>query len=165
MAEPNSDAAGVGPVDHLGIAVRSLAEGKAVYGGVLGLRLLFEEEVPSERVKIAAYDGGGVRIELLEPTDPEGPIAAFLAKRGPGVHHVCYRVGDIEAALRVLREKGVQPIGKAPRPGAGGCRVAFLHPKDAGGVLVELSEPPTGAAAGATERHAPGTKGRAAHGR
>jgi methylmalonyl-CoA/ethylmalonyl-CoA epimerase len=144
MNVPTTPAAGLGPVDHLGIAVRSLADGKAVYGGVLGLRLLFEEEVPTERVRVAGYDGGGVRIELLEPTDPSSPIATFLEKRGPGIHHVCYRVDDIVAALRRLGERGVQPIGDAPRPGAGGCRVAFLHPKDAGGVLVELSEHPKG---------------------
>jgi methylmalonyl-CoA/ethylmalonyl-CoA epimerase len=136
--------AGLGSVDHLGIAVRSLAEGKALYGGVLGLRLLFEEEVPTERVRVAAYDGGGVRIELLEPTDPAGEVARFLAKRGPGIHHVCYRVDDVVAALRGLRSRGVEPIAPAPRPGAGGCRVAFLHPRDAGGVLVELSEHPKG---------------------
>jgi methylmalonyl-CoA/ethylmalonyl-CoA epimerase len=136
----------VGPVDHLGIAVRSLAEGKAVYGGALGLRLVFEEEVPTEQVRVAAYDGGGVRLELLESTDPAGPIARFLEKRGPGIHHVCYRVDDIAAAIRDLRAKGIEPLGRAPRPGAGGCQVAFVHPKDAGGVLVELSEPPRGGA-------------------
>jgi methylmalonyl-CoA epimerase len=133
---------GLGPVDHLGIAVRSLAEGKALYGGVLGLRLLFEEEVPTEKVRVAAYDGGGVRLELLESSDPASPISRFLEKRGPGIHHVCYRVPDIEAALAALREKGIRPLGEAPRPGAGGCRVAFVHPQDAGGVLVELSQPP-----------------------
>jgi methylmalonyl-CoA/ethylmalonyl-CoA epimerase len=151
MNEPHPTTAGLGPVDHLGIAVRDLAEGKALYGGTLGLRLLFEEEVPTERVRVAAYDGGGVRIELLEPTDPSGAIARFLERRGPGIHHVCYRVDDVVAALRALRARGIEPIGVAPRPGAGGCRVAFLHPKDAGGVLVEISEPPKG--------------GRAPHGR
>jgi methylmalonyl-CoA epimerase len=140
MSRPPS-LAGVGPVDHLGIAVRSLAEGKALYGGVLGLRLLFEEEVPTERVRVAAYDGGGVRLELLESTSPDGPIARHVEKRGPGIHHVCYRVQDLRATLAALRAAGVQPIGDAPRPGAGGCEVAFLHPRDAGGVLVELSQP------------------------
>lgn len=134
----------LGPVDHLGIAVRSLAEGKRLYGEVLGLRLLFEEEVASERVRVAGYDGGGLRLELLESTDPAGPIAGFLAKRGPGIHHVCYRVDDIRATLAQLAARGIQPLGAAPRPGAGGCQVAFLHPKDAGGVLVELSQHPPG---------------------
>jgi methylmalonyl-CoA/ethylmalonyl-CoA epimerase len=141
---PPPVAAGLGPVDHLGIAVTSLAEGKALYGGTMGLRLLFEEEVPTERVRVAGYDGGGVRIELLESTDPSGPIAKFLEKRGPGIHHVCYRVDDIVAVLASLKARGIQPLGDAPRPGAGGCRVAFLHPKDAGGVLVELSQHPPG---------------------
>lgn len=136
--------AGLGPVDHLGIAVRSLAEGQALYGETFGLRLLFEEEVPTERVRVAGYDGGAFVIELLASTDPEGPIGKFVAKRGPGLHHVCYRVADIRAALDQLSAKGIQPIGTAPRPGAGGCQVAFLHPKDAGGILVELSQHPPG---------------------
>lgn len=147
MMEPDEGrvGAGLGPVDHLGIAVRDLEEGKALYGGRFGLRLLFEEEVPTERVRVAGYDGGGsLRIELLASTDPEGPIGKFVAKRGPGLHHVCYRVDDIRGALAVLREQGVEPIGDAPRPGAGGCQVAFLHPKDAGGILVELSQHPEG---------------------
>jgi methylmalonyl-CoA/ethylmalonyl-CoA epimerase len=134
-------------VDHLGIAVRSLSEGKALYGAAMGLRLVFEEEVPSEKVRVAAYDGGGVRLELLESTDPSGPIARFLEKRGPGVHHICYRVEDIAESLARLRARGILPVGDAPRPGAGGCRVAFLHPKDVGGILVELSQPPAGGGA------------------
>jgi methylmalonyl-CoA/ethylmalonyl-CoA epimerase len=131
-------------VDHLGVAVADLARAKALYGETLGLALLFEEEVPSERVRVAGYDGGGVRIELLEGTDAESPIAKFVARHGPGLHHVCYRVADLRATLARLAARGVQPIGTAPRPGAGGCQVAFLHPRDAGGVLVELSEPPPG---------------------
>lgn len=136
--------AGLGPVDHLGIAVADLDQGKRLYGGTLGLTLLFEEEVATEKVRVAAYDGGGVRLELLAPTDPGSPISAFLAKRGPGIHHVCYRVADIRAALARLASAGIQPLGAAPRPGAGGCQVAFLHPRDAGGVLVELSQHPPG---------------------
>ena len=135
---------GLGPVDHLGIAVADLERGKALYGGTLGLRLVFEEEVPTEKVRVAAYDGGGVRLELLASTDPNGPIAKFVEKRGPGIHHVCYRVDDIRAALARLKSRGVEPLGLAPRPGAGGCQVAFVHPKDAGGVLVELSQHPPG---------------------
>ena len=134
----------VGPVDHLGIAVESLEKGKAFYGETLGLPLLFEEEVATERVRVAAYDGGGLRIELLESTDPEGPIGKFVAKRGPGLHHVCYSVPDIRRTLEDLKSKGIEPIGVAPRPGAHGCQVAFLHPKASGGILVELSQPPFG---------------------
>ena len=134
----------VGPVDHLGIAVESLEEGMAFYGETLGLPLLFEEEVVTERVRVAAFDGGGLRIELLESTDPEGPIGRYLAKRGPGLHHVCYSVPDIRRTLEDLKAKGIEPIGVAPRPGAHGCQVAFLHPKVSGGILVELSQPPFG---------------------
>ena len=136
--------AAFGPVDHLGIAVRSLEEGKALYGEAFGLDLLFEEEIATEKVRVAGYDGGGLMIELLESTDPAGPIGKFVAKRGPGLHHVCYRVPDIRAALAALSGRGIEPIGDAPRPGAGGCQVAFLHPKDAGGILVELSQHPEG---------------------
>jgi len=134
----------LGPVDHIGIAVRSLAEGKRLYGETLGLKLVFEERVESEQVHVAAYDGGGVRLELLASTDPQGPIARFVEKRGPGIHHVCYRVEDIRATLAALKAQGIDPLGLAPRPGAGGCQVAFVHPKDAGGVLVELSQHPPG---------------------
>jgi methylmalonyl-CoA/ethylmalonyl-CoA epimerase len=134
----------LGPVDHLGIAVADLEEGKRLYGETLGLALVFEEEVATEKVRVAAYDGGGVRLELLASTDPEGPIAKFVTKRGPGIHHVCYRVDDIRASLAALAARGIAPLGAAPRPGAGGCQVAFIHPKDAGGVLVELSQHPPG---------------------
>ncbi len=136
-----SGGAGVGSVDHLGVAVRSIEEGKALFQEVYGLRLLFEEEVPSEKVKVAAFDGGGIRIELLASTDPDGPVGRFVARKGPGLHHVCYRVGDIHGAVRALRARGIEPIGEAPRKGAGGALVAFLHPKDAGGILTELSQP------------------------
>jgi methylmalonyl-CoA/ethylmalonyl-CoA epimerase len=129
-------------VDHIGIAVENLADAKHLYGTVFGLRLVFEEEVPTEKVRVAAYDGGGMRIELLESTSPDGPIARHIARRGPGIHHVCYRVPDVRAALEKLRAEGVQTIDAAPRPGAGGCQVAFVHPHGAGGVLVELSQPP-----------------------
>lgn len=131
-------------IDHIGIAVESLSAAKALYGDVFGLRLVFEEEVPTEKVRVAAYDGGGMRIELLESTAPDGPIGRHLAARGPGIHHVCYRVDDIRATLDRLAAAGVRLIDTAPRPGAGGCQVAFIHPKGAGGVLVEISQPPPG---------------------
>lgn len=132
----------LGPVDHIGIAVADLEEGKRLYGEVFGLRLVFEEEVPTERVRVAAFDGGGLRLELLASTDPDGPIGRFVERRGPGIHHVCYRVDDVAAVLTHLKAQGVRTLDDAPRPGAGGCRVAFLHPKAAGGVLVEISQPP-----------------------
>ncbi len=146
----------LGPVDHIGIAVKDLPAAKRLYAEVLGLTLLYEEEVPTERVRVAAFDGGGLRVELLASTDPEGPIGRFLARRGEGVHHVCYRVADVAAALARLKAQGLRTLDEAPRPGAGGCRVAFVHPHSVGGVLVELSEPPAGGAA----HGAPAAKGR-----
>ena len=137
-------------IDHIGIAVESLEASKRLYGEVFGLKLVFEEEVPTERVRVAAYDGGGMRIELLESTSPDGPIGRHIAARGPGIHHVCYRVDDVRATLARLAAEGVRLIDTTPRPGAGGCQVAFVHPKGAGGVLVELSQHPPGGSA-----HAP----------
>lgn len=131
-------------VDHIGIAVEDLEAAKQLYGGVLGLKLVFEEEVPTEKVRVAAYDGGGVRVELLMSTSPDGPIGRHVAARGPGIHHVCYQVDDVQAAVDRLAGAGVRMIDTAPRPGAGGCRVAFVHPKGALGVLVELSQHPPG---------------------
>ena len=131
-------------VDHIGIAVENLEASKHLYGEVFGLKLVFEEEVPTERVRVAAYDGGGRRIEMLESTSPDGPIGRHIAARGPGIHHVCYRVDDIRKTLTELAAEGVLLIDTSPRPGAGGCQVAFVHPKGAGGVLVELSEHPPG---------------------
>ncbi len=141
---PTQSFAHLGPVDHIGIAVKDLGAAKQLYGDTFGLSVVFEEEVATEHVRVVAYDGGGMRIELLESTDPEGPIARFIAKRGEGIHHVCYRVHDIDATLRHLDAAGVRLIDKTSRPGAGGCRVAFIHPKGAGGVLVEISQPPSG---------------------
>ena len=131
-------------VDHIGIAVEDLAAAKKLYGEVLGLKLLFEEEVPTEKVRVAAYDGGGMRIELLQSTSPDGPIGRHVASRGPGIHHVCYQVDDVQGSVDRLAAAGVRMIDTAPRPGAGGCRVAFVHPKGALGVLVELSQHPPG---------------------
>lgn len=141
----------VGPVDHLGIAVEDLEASKAFYGTTLGLPLLFEEEVETERVRVAAYDAGGVRVELLCSTDPEGPIGRYVAKRGSGLHHVCYTTPDIQLTLDGLKEQGIEPIPPAPRPGAHGCQVAFLHPKVTGGILLELSQPPFGARHGGSD--------------
>jgi methylmalonyl-CoA/ethylmalonyl-CoA epimerase len=134
----------LGPVDHIGIAVADLEAAKRLYGDTFGLRLVFEEEIPTERVRVAAYDGGGMKLELLASTDPDGPIGRFLARRGEGLHHVCYRVDDVAAMLTQLRAQGIRTLDESPRPGAGGCLVAFIHPKSAGGVLVELSQPGVG---------------------
>ena len=125
-------------IDHLGIAVPDLAQAVAAYEA-LGFRVESTHEVPTEKVRAAFLPVGEARLELLEPTDPTSVIARFLEKRS-GLHHVCLLVDDIEAALLSLKQAGVELIDVAPRPGAGGSRVAFLHPRAAGGVLLELKE-------------------------
>jgi methylmalonyl-CoA epimerase len=125
-------------IDHLGIAVPSLREARAAFE-VLGFRVEAEHDVPTERVKTAFLPVGESHLELLEPTEPGSVIAKFLEKRS-GVHHVCLEVEDIDGALSELRARGVRLIDETPRVGAGGCRVAFIHPKAAAGVLVELKE-------------------------
>jgi methylmalonyl-CoA epimerase len=125
-------------IDHLGIAVPSLTEAVKAYEA-LGFRVQAAEEVPSEKVRVAFLPVGESRLELLEPTEPGSVIARFLEKRS-GLHHVCVLVEDIEAALAELRARGVALIDQQPRPGAGGSRVAFVHPRSAGGVLLELKE-------------------------
>jgi methylmalonyl-CoA/ethylmalonyl-CoA epimerase len=131
-------------VDHIGIAVRDLAESVRVYTQVLGLELHGYETVEDQKVRVAKVHGGPDCIELLEPTSPDSPIAKFMDKRGPGIHHICLEVDDIEAALARFAAEGLELIDKSPRTGAGGCRVAFVHPKSTGGVLIEVSEKPHG---------------------
>lgn len=126
-------------LDHIGIATPSL--GSSSFFKVLGLPDLGVEEVPSEKVKVGFFETANkATIELLEPTSPESPIAQFLGKRGPGIHHICFRVQEIEALVQHLKNEGVQLINEVPRIGAHNCRVIFIHPKSTGGVLVELSE-------------------------
>jgi methylmalonyl-CoA epimerase len=125
-------------IDHLGIAVASIAEALPAYQA-LGFELAAVHDVPSEKVKTAFLPVGESHLELLEPTDPSSLIAKFLEKRS-GLHHVCFLVADIDAALRDLKARGVALIDEQPRRGAGGCRVAFVHPRSAAGVLVELKE-------------------------
>jgi methylmalonyl-CoA/ethylmalonyl-CoA epimerase len=127
-------------IDHLGIAVPSLAEAVKAYEA-LGFTVQSTEEVPTEKVRVAFLPVGESRLELLEPTEPGSVIARFL-KRRSGLHHVCVLVEDIEAALADLRGRGVPLIDEKPRPGAGGSRVAFVHPRAAGGMLLELKEKP-----------------------
>jgi len=129
-------------LDHIGIAVEQLSKGKAFYEA-LGLGAMTVEEVPSEKVKVGFFElENSSRIELLEPTSDDSAVAKFLAKRGPGIHHICLRVKDIRAAISELKAHQVQMIHDEPRPGAHGCQVAFVHPKSTGGVLIELSQPP-----------------------
>jgi methylmalonyl-CoA/ethylmalonyl-CoA epimerase len=125
-------------VDHLGIAVKDLAEAVRAYAA-LGFAVESTHDVPTEKVRAAFLPVGESRLELLEPTDAGSTIAKFLQKRS-GIHHVCVLVPDIEAALADLRARGVSLIDESPRPGAGGSRVAFVHPRSAGGVLLELKE-------------------------
>jgi len=125
-------------IDHLGIAVPSLAEAVEAYEA-LGFPVESTQDVPTEKVRVAFLPVGESRLELLEPTDPGSSIAKFLQKRS-GLHHVCVLVEDIDAALADLRARGISLIDERPRPGAGGSRVAFVHPRAAGGVLLELKE-------------------------
>ena len=125
-------------IDHLGIAVPSLAEAVKAYEA-LGFTVESREDVPTEKVRVAFVPVGESRLELLEPTDADSTIAKFLQKRS-GIHHVCVLVENIETALAELRARGVSVIDEKPRPGAGGSRVAFVHPRSAGGVLLELKE-------------------------
>lgn len=130
-------------IDHLGIAVASIAEGRKVYEA-MGLRVEHIEEVPDEGVRVAFIPCGETNIELLEPTSPDSPVAKFLEKRGPGIHHVCMASDDLKADDARLREEGYQVLRPEPTRGAGGCWVQFVHPKSTGGVLLELSQSPDG---------------------
>jgi methylmalonyl-CoA epimerase len=126
-------------VDHLGIAVRSIAEARGFWEA-LGLAIESIEEVPHEGVRVAMIRCGGTRIELLEPLGPDSPVARFLEQRGPGIHHVCLASGDLDADDAALRAAGARLLRERPTAGAGGARVQFVHPKSSGGVLVELAQ-------------------------
>ena len=127
-------------IDHIGIAVHSIEESVPLYRAILGHGPDGRESVPSERVDVAFFGRGRGRVELLEPTSEESPVGRFLSRRGPGIHHVCLRVKDLEEALTRAEEAGARPIPPRIRTGAGGSRVAFLHPGETGGILLELAE-------------------------
>ena len=127
-------------IDHLGIAVNTIDEGKKFWTDVLGLEFEGAETVTEQKVTTAFFPVGESEVELLESTAPDGPVAKFIDKKGTGFQHIAFRVADIDAALAELKEKNVQLIDQTPRIGAGGARIAFLHPKATGGILVELCE-------------------------
>lgn len=130
-------------IDHLGIAVRSIAQARRLYES-LGLRVLHEETVEHEQVRTAMIPAGEARIELLEPTSPESPVGKFLAKRGEGLHHVALQVENISLALETLKAQGARLISEQIQTGAGGHLYFFVHPASAGGVLLEIcQDPPT----------------------
>ena len=125
-------------IDHIGIATRGIEESLGFWRDALGLEVKHTETVEEQGVRVAMLPVGEPRVELLEPTGPDTPVAKFLEKRGPGIHHVAVRVADIRAALARLKSQGARLIDEEPRVGAGGCLVAFVHPAASGGVLLEL---------------------------
>lgn len=127
-------------IDHIGVAVENLAESLKVYEGILGLELHGKETVAEQKVTTAFLPVGDTEVELLESTDPEGPIGKFIAAKGQGMQHIAFRVENIDEALSELKAKGVRLIDEVARYGAGGARIAFIHPKATNGVLVELCE-------------------------
>ena len=127
-------------IDHLGIAVNSIDEGKNFWSDVLGLAFEGSETVEAQKVTTAFFPVGESEVELLESTAPDGPVAKYIEKRGQGIQHVAFRVENIDAALEELKAKGIRLIDEKPRMGAGGAKIAFLHPKATNGVLVELCE-------------------------
>ncbi len=128
-------------LDHIGIAVASIAEARKFYES-LGLSVAHVEEVAAEGVRVAVIPCGATRIELLEPLTPDSTVGRFLARRGAGVHHLCFATGDVDGDSARLRAEGLEVLREQPGEGAEGCRVQFVHPRSTGGVLVELSERP-----------------------
>lgn len=127
-------------VDHIGIAVKSIEDALVFWESSLGIKCTGVEEVAEQRVKTAFLPLGDTEVELLEATSDDSPVAKFIEKKGEGIHHIAIRVENLEEALNELKAKGIKLIDEAPRYGAGGARIAFVHPKSTGGVLMELSE-------------------------
>jgi methylmalonyl-CoA/ethylmalonyl-CoA epimerase len=128
-------------LNHVGIAVRSIDAQRPFYEGELGAQFEHVEDVPSQKVRVAFFRVGDVRLELLEPTDPSSTVQAFLDKRGEGLHHLAFTVEDIESRIAELKQSGLRMIDELPRPGSHHMQIAFLHPKSTFGVLTELCEP------------------------
>lgn len=126
-------------IDHIGIAVKDLDAAVEIYRDQLGLKLVHMEVVEDQKVRVAMFEVGDLHIELLEPVSEDSPISGFLEKRGQGLHHLCYKVEDVDQELADMRERGVRTIDSSSRPGAEGKRVAFLHPKSTCSVLTELN--------------------------
>jgi methylmalonyl-CoA/ethylmalonyl-CoA epimerase len=129
-------------IEHIGIAVKDLDASIKYYEDVLGLKCYNIEEVKDQKVKTAFFMAGAVKIELLESTDPEGPISKFIEKKGEGIHHLAFAVKDLPGALEELKSKQINLVDQNPRKGAEGLNIAFLHPKSTFGVLTELCEKP-----------------------
>lgn len=127
-------------IEHIGIATHTLDDALSFWRDALGLKVVHTEEVEEQKVRVAMLPVGEPRIELLEPTSEDSPVAKFLEKRGAGIHHIAVRVDDIRAALERLKGSGARLIDETPRVGADGCLVAFVHPSSANGVLLELVE-------------------------
>ncbi|GAW94258.1 methylmalonyl-CoA epimerase [Calderihabitans maritimus] len=127
-------------IDHVGIAVKSIEEARKLYEDVLGLKITETEVVPEQKVKVAFLPVGDSEVELLESTEPDGPVAKFIEKNGEGIQHIAFRVENIEEKLEELKKEGIRLIDEKPRRGAGGAKIAFLHPKVTHGTLIELCE-------------------------
>ena len=127
-------------IDHIGIAVRSIGKTSELLSNILGLKVTGEEIVEEQKVKVAFLPLGDSELELLESTSPEGPITRFIEKKGEGIQHIAFRVDNIEKVLEKLKKEGVRLIDGKPRYGAGGAKIAFLHPKSTNGILIELCE-------------------------
>ncbi len=127
-------------IDHIGVAVKDLNKAIELYEGLLGLKVTDTEIVEEQKVKVAFLPTGDSEVELLESTSPDGPVARYIEKNGEGIQHVAFRVENLEARLAELKAKGVRLIDEKPRRGAGGARIAFLHPQSTLGTLIELCE-------------------------
>ena len=127
-------------LNHIGIAVEDLEEAKHLYRDILGFELIEEKDLPDRGLRVAFLSAGNTTIELLKGVTPESAIAKFVSKRGPGIHHLCFEVDDIDAALKGLDEEGIELIDAKARPGAAGHPVAFIHPRSTMKVLIELEE-------------------------
>jgi methylmalonyl-CoA/ethylmalonyl-CoA epimerase len=127
-------------IDHIGVAVNSIDKTKRFWADVLGLKFEGSEVVEEQKVTTAFFPVGDSEVELLESTAPDGPIARYLEKKGEGIQHIAFRVENVEKTLQELKEKGIKLIDEKPRKGAGGAKIAFLHPRSTHGVLVELCE-------------------------